>query len=385
MTAVRTDNAAAADSAGGYTSTALWEKIRYHPARFIFVVYVAFLLACVVAGILYRDQFGFIDERNIALLLRGMPVLGFITLGVGVLMIAGEYRDQFGFIDERNIALLLRGMPVLDLSVGGVYVVAPYVAGTLFHQGEWPLGLAFMVGLAAALIVGLMNGLATVKLNIPSFITTLGMMFLLRGFMRAISGAGASSSVDTKQASLYPGEFVENLLSGSVGVMQAQFLWFIGFAILAYLMLYRNRFGNHLFAVGGNREAAISIGINVGGVKIVAFMLCSFGAAISGILSAVTVNVVVPIQAYVGYEMQAIVACVIGGLFLFGGRGTILGIMFGSALIYTLENALVMMRADGSYHRVFIGAAVIIAVLVNTWMSRTRRLAPPDESSAGAA
>ena len=363
MTAVRTDNAAAADSAGGYTSTALWEKIRYHPARFIFVVYVAFLLACVVAGILYRDQFGFIDERNIALLLRGMPVLGFIALGVGVLMIAGEF----------------------DLSVGGVYVVAPYVAGTLFHQGEWPLGLAFMVGLAAALIVGLMNGLATVKLNIPSFITTLGMMFLLRGFMRAISGAGASSSVDTKQASLYPGEFVENLLSGSVGVMQAQFLWFIGFAILAYLMLYRNRFGNHLFAVGGNREAAISIGINVGGVKIVAFMLCSFGAAISGILSAVTVNVVVPIQAYVGYEMQAIVACVIGGLFLFGGRGTILGIMFGSALIYTLENALVMMRADGSYHRVFIGAAVIIAVLVNTWMSRTRRLAPPDESSAGAA
>ena len=358
MTAVRTDSEATA-IAGRYTPTAWWANVRHHPARFIVVVYAAFLLACIVAGILYGDQFGFITEGNISVLFRMIPVLGFIALGVGVLMIAGEF----------------------DLSVGGVYVVAPYVAGTLFHQMGWPLGLAFLIGLVVALIVGLINGLATVKLNIPSFITTLGMMFLLLGFMRAISSASEST---TKQVTLHPGEFVENLLSGSIGFMRAQFLWYVGFAILAYLLLNRHRLGNHFFAVGGNREAAISIGINVGRVKILAFMLCSLGAAISGILSAVTVNAVIPQQAYIGYELQAIVACVIGGLFLFGGRGTILGIMLGAALVYTLQNALIIMRADGGYHKVFVGAAVIVAVIVNTWIAR-RRLAIPQESDAAAA
>ena len=125
MTAVRTDTAAAA-RAGAYTSTALWEKIRYHPARFIFVVYVLFLLANVVAGFLYRDQFGFIDERNISLLFRMIPVLGFISLGVGMLMIAGEF----------------------DLSVGGVCMSSrPTWRAPYFTKVSGRLGLRSWLGL----------------------------------------------------------------------------------------------------------------------------------------------------------------------------------------------------------------------------------------------
>ena len=174
--------------------------------------------------------------------------------------------------------------------------------------------------LVRLVVIGIVNGVVTTRFKIPSFIATLGMMFLLRGFIRWVAGAGKGS--DAVQQFLYPGETFEAILTGrTFGPIHAQALWLIAFAIVIYVIMNRHRFGNHVFAVGGNRDAAIATGINANRVKIIAFIICSVLAATAGIFSATRINATIPRQTLLGLELQAIASCVIGGLFLFGGLG----------------------------------------------------------------
>ena len=155
-----------------------------------------------------------------------------------------------------------------------------------------------------------------------------------------------------------------------MGPVHAQLLWFVGFAVLAFLILNRHRLGNHMFAAGGNRGAAVAVGIDTERVKRTAFVLCSLCAAVAGVMAATRVNAVIPSQTLTGLELQAIAACVVGGVFLFGGRGTVLGICLGAALILTVDNLLILLRAPGIYLQGFVGAIVILAVIVNTWLAK---------------
>ena len=340
-------NAVADAAASRYVRQSAWTRFRRYPAANIVVLYGVFLLTLIVIGLVVPSEFRFLASGNLGVLFQTIPTLGILALGVGMLMICGEF----------------------DLSVAGVYTLAPYLMGLSLNEWNWPLWAAVLLALFVGLVVGVVNGLITTKLVIPSFIATLGMMFFLRGVVRFFSSDPKSSS--SEQVSIFPGETFEAVLTGQiVGPLHAQFLWFIFFAVLAYLFLNRHRLGNHFLSVGGNRDAAIAVGVNANQVKRIGFVICSVGAAIAGTISATRVNAIIPAQTLTGLELQAIAACVVGGVFLFGGRGTVLGICLGVALILTVDNLLILLRAPGVYLQGFVGAIVIIAVIVNAWFAR---------------
>jgi simple sugar transport system permease protein len=200
------------------------------------------------------------------------------------LMIAGEY----------------------DLSVGASFTLSALTMTNSFAAGM-PLPVAVAIGLMTGIVIGAINGLITLRARIPSFIVTLGMMMLLRGFILFSSG--------TQTRPFHPGPAFESLMTGSIGLVQVSFLWLLLVAFAGYLLMDRHRLGNHLYAVGGNRDAATAIGVNVPRVKLCAFIIAGGAAALSGIISTVRVSSVSPIQGQ-GLELQAIAACVIGGVSL---------------------------------------------------------------------
>ena len=336
---------AAAASRRGPVSTL--DRFRRYSAANIVVIYSVLLLVCIIADAAQAEKFPFLGELNLSVLLQQIPRLMILALGVGLLMICGEF----------------------DLSIGGVFVVAAFIMGSLVHDHAWPVPAAFFAALGSGFLVGTVNGLITTRFRIPSFIATLGMMFTMRGIVRWIAGSGSRSSIN--QQSLYPGELFEGILTGQIiGPIYAQLLWATLLAVGAYYLLNRHRFGNQLYAVGGNEQAAIAVGINADRVKLVAFMICSTMAALAGIVSATRINAVIPTQFLVAFELRAIAACVVGGLFLFGGRGTILGIVLGSALLATVEDVLALMRSPGEYFKAFIGVVLIVAVVFNTFIGK---------------
>ena len=324
----------------------VWERFRRYSAVNIIIVYAALFLGCVLAGFM-AENFPFLADGNLAILSQKLPRLMMLAMGVGLLMICGEF----------------------DLSVGAVFVLAPYLMGLAFHGGGWPLWAALVIALASGVAVGLINGLITTRLRVPSFIATLGMMFALRGVIRFVAGTGADKTVSKQE--WHPGETFEGVLTGSiVGPLHAQLPWVIGIALLASLLLNRHRLGNHFFAVGGNRDAAGNVGIDVVRTKITAFILCSSLAAVAGVFGATRVSGVLTETVLAGLELQAIAACVIGGVFLFGGRGTVIGMVLGAALIATVQDVLALARAPGEYFKFFIGAVTLVAMILNVLVAR---------------
>ena len=183
----------------------------------------------------------------------------------------------------------------------------------------------------------------------------------VRGLVRWVSG------MDTERFN--PGALFQSVTVGKLGVMQAQFVWFLGLALLAWYILRRTKLGNHIYASGGNKAAAIATGVNVDRVKLICFMLASTAATIAGVLSLTRVHSVTPAQG-LGVELKVIAMCVIGGLALMGGRGTIIGIFIGACLFYTVEDVLLLIRAPGHLLDLFIGCVIVVAVIMNTWAAR---------------
>ena len=319
-----------------------WSQLLRQPGVNILVVFVGLQILCVGYALVAPDNFPYLSSTNIGLILKAVPVLGIMALGVGLLMVAGEF----------------------DLSVGSVFGLTSYSMAELISAG-WPLWLALAATLLLGLAIGFVNGMVTVKFDIPSFVTTLGSMLVVRGMIRWIS-EGASQSFVT-------GEVFEKLLTGSVLGVQAQFIWFVGFAVAAGLILHRSKLGNHFYLVGGDVIAAIAVGVNVHRVKVIAFMLSALGATLSGIISATRIGTTSASQG-LGFELRVIAICVIGGIFLRGGRGGILGIFVGTVFLFTIEDVLLLLRFPGFFLDTFVGAVIVIAVIMNTWVSR-RRLA----------
>ena len=143
----------------------------------------------------------------------------------------------------------------------------------------------------------------------------------------------------------------------------ADFLWFVVLAIAFWALLQRNRIGNHIFAAGGNKQAATATGVRVDRTKLIAFSLAGACAALGGILSASQIGNIAPSTGDV-LPLQAIAACVIGGLALTGGRGTILGIVLGSALIYWISDVLLLIGAPGFYITAPVGILIIAAAAI---------------------
>ena len=311
------------------------DNIRSKPAGGILLLFCTIQIVAIIAGLLYPENFRYLNPANIAVLLKSMSALGIMAIGVGILMISGEF----------------------DLSVGTLYTFCAIVTATMVKEYALSPYLAMIIGIIVGIIAGLIHGNIVNGFTIPSFIVTLGAMLLWKGGTLLYHGA---KSLRYK----YESETYKTVLTGDIGVIDASFLWFIGVGIVFYFIVHHHKIGNHFFAVGGNPEAAIAIGINPKRVKLIAFSIAGGCAALSGVVAMSRVGSVQP-GGGLGLELEAIAACVIGGCALMGGRGSILGIMLGTALIYTIQDLLLLLRAPGFYFEMFVGGLIVLAVIIN--------------------
>ena len=308
------------------------------PAGAILLVFVALQIACILGALIYPDDFRYLSPQNLTILMKAVPVLGCLALGAGVLMIAGEF----------------------DLSIGSVYTFTAILMATLVGAGVSAF-IAAPAGIAVGMLIGLLNGHITLRFGLPSFIVTLGGLLFWRGAVLLYNGA--------VQVRFDPDEVFSALFSGTFLGINAAFIWIILFVIGFHFLAHRHRFGNHVFATGGNRGAAEAIGINTGRVKLIAFAIAGAMAAMAGILATARVGSVQPGQG-AGLELQAIAACVIGGLSLRGGRGSIAGIFLGVLLIHTITDVLLLLRAPGFYLDMFIATLIVLAAIFNQLIER---------------
>jgi ribose/xylose/arabinose/galactoside ABC-type transport system permease subunit len=247
-------------------------------------------------------------------------------------------------------AILAAGMSLviltggIDLSVGSVVGLAGVLsADVLFRGGSLPAGVA--AGILLGLAVGTVNGLAVTKLRVPPFIVTLAMMLLVRGAAYKYTDARTISGLPSSFAALSQGAL-------AAAIMAAVFA-------LAWLLLMRTAFGRHVYATGGNAEAAWLAGIRVHRVLLAVYALCGLCAGLAGVLVASRLNAGYP-KAGEFYELDAVTAVVVGGTSLFGGRGSIWGTLAGAFFIGILNNGLNLFHVE-TYDQLMVKGVVLLA------------------------
>lgn len=302
------------------------------------------LMVVLVIFFQIRSDYVFLSTNNIRGILGILPETALVAVGVTLLMICGEF----------------------DLSVGSVFALMPMTMAVLVVAGM-PFGLAILLALAMCALIGFLNGWITITFDIPSFITTLGMLFIARSLTVVVSGGFPPR--------IRPGEVPSWLFVGFVdegGLIRASVLWFLGIAIVIGLILSRTNFGNWVRATGGFMPAAQAMGIPTAKVKIACFMICSVLAGFAGMIQSLRLNSFLP-SIGEGMELQAVAAAVIGGTSLAGGIGSILGGLIGATLIRVIDNGMVMSQVDSNWFKFAVGALTIFAVIGNSWLRKRGR------------
>jgi simple sugar transport system permease protein len=302
---------------------------------------IAFVILILIF-VFFTPNHLFVDPRNLASMAKLIPDIGLVALGVGVLMICGEF----------------------DLSVVSTLPMCSYIFTLMLIGGVSPV-IAFLITLPVGATLGLINGLITVKTGMSSFITTLGTMMFWRGVVFAWSHMAPISI----QNYVPVGSFLNNLLTETIGFMPIQAIWLIFFTLVLGLILHFHKFGNWIYATGSNKEAARAMGVNTGMVKTICFMIVGTLCAFAAVMQSVRLGSFAATQG-IGFELKAIAAAVVGGTSLRGGVGNIVGIFLGALTIQILENGLILMRVPVFGVSTFIGAAVIIFVMLNSFFER---------------
>lgn len=285
----------------------------------------------------------FLTLENLLTVMRQISELGTITMGMTILIISKEF----------------------DLSVGSAFALISIIIATLVKGFGIPIWLAAPLGLAAGALMGLVNGLVTVKLHIPSFLTTISSMMVFRGLALIVSGGWPIGGL--------PSSAFYNVFGGRIaGVFPAPAIWFIVVAIISWFILHQTAFGYRCYATGSNTEAARLAGIKVDRIKITNFILTAVLTGFAGILYLSYLGSAAPTQG-MGLEMEAIASTVVGGTALFGGSGTILGAFLGTIIIGVVRNGLILMGATAYTQQTFLGLVIITAIIINVWTQRAGR------------
>jgi ribose/xylose/arabinose/galactoside ABC-type transport system permease subunit len=252
----------------------------------------------------------------------------------------------------------------IDLSIGSVLALAMMCAALLADQGAaWPL--VMLAPLVVGLFVGIINGLGLTRLHMPHpFIMTLGMMFVARGVTYLISDGRPITGMPAEVTWLGSG----NIELFGLHIPVSLVVVIITF-VIAWFFLQHLRTGRHIFALGGNPQAARVSGINVDGTLVIAYGLCGFMAGFAGLLLAGRTNSGFP-NAGEGDELVAISAVIIGGASFFGGRGTVLGVFAGVLVIGMLRNLLNLSNVQVFWQQVLIGVVIIAVVAFDVFRRR---------------
>ncbi len=307
---------------------------RFHPSWETLGLPIIVLVMTLAFAVLAPNFFAVSNAGNVA---RQVAVLGMVGAVQTVVIISGG----------------------IDLSVGSVLAVANVLMAMGLAQGSIPLGLVMALG--SGLAFGLMNGVLIGKTNLPPFIVTLGMLSVARGLALTITNGVPIFGLPETGFSWFG--------QGYVGPVPVPVLFMAATFVVMQILLTRTRFGTAVYAIGGNEQAAILAGIPTPRTKILIYMLSGFVAALGGVILTGRVNSGQPLLGE-GLELQSVAAVVIGGTYLFGGRGRLVGTLFGVMFIGILQNGLNLLGISTFVQQVVIGASIIAAVLLTVWRDR---------------
>jgi ribose/xylose/arabinose/galactoside ABC-type transport system permease subunit len=273
-----------------------------------------------------------------------------------------------------SLALLALGMFVvivtagIDLSVGSIMALAMVALAIANRDGvPWPLVL--LIGPAIGIVCGAVNGLGLTILKLPHpFIMTLGTLYIVRGITYLITAGAPVSGLAPQVRYLGQANYDFGIFTPPAGLPASLFLVVVC-AVLLWFFMNRTSVGRHIYAIGGNPQAARVSGIDVDRVLVYVYVICGFFAGLAGLLLAGRTNSGFP-NAGIGIELDAIAAVIIGGASFFGGRGTVLGVLSGVIIIGLLRNGLNINNVSAFWQMILIGVVIIMAVYLDVLRRR---------------
>jgi ribose transport system permease protein len=311
-----------------------------------------------------RSRLGRFSDLIVLLVVWGGLILLFGRLSSGFLSTA-----SLGAVANRIPALLLTatGMTLLmvtggiDLSVGSVLGLCGAIVGVAMVDFGWGLTGALVLSILLGCLIGGVNGLVSVKLRLPSFIVSLGMLEIARGL----------AFLATHSQTKYIGAAVEGIGTAIDGwVVSPAFVAALAVVALGQAMLSYTVLGRYLIAVGANREAASLSGVPVDRTRLWAHAILGALTGLAAVINCSRLGSADP-NAGVGFELSVIAAVVVGGTSLLGGRGSVVKSLLGVLIVATLEAGLVQIGATEPVKRVVTGAVIVIAVFADTWRRRS--------------
>lgn len=305
-----------------------------------FWVFVALLAICAVMSWVAPDAFA--TTENLYNITRNFAFVGIMALGMTVVIITGG----------------------IDLSVGSVMGLVAIVTGLVLQAG-YPWWLAFAAGLATGAGAGIVNGVLVAYVRLSSFVVTLGMLSIARSLAIVLSQNKMIYEFGPDAELVYA-------IGGGAMLGIANPVWLLlALTLLFAAVLNLTRWGRHVYAIGGNEQAARLTGVPVDRVKLQAYVVCAFMAALSSVMILGWQGSAINALGQ-GYELRVIASTVIGGANLMGGEGGAFGALIGAALIEVIRNALLMAGVDANWQGAFVGLFIILAVLLEKLRGRRR-------------
>jgi simple sugar transport system permease protein len=293
---------------------------------------------------------GFVSSRGTSSYLSVSAELAILAVPVALLMIGGEF----------------------DLSVGSTVGATGMLIAILSAQYGWNVWAAIVAALIFAVLIGMLNGYLVLRTGLPSFIVTLGTAYILlgatTGLTSLLTGLTVVNGVDKATGFSAAHALFATALGGGQQ-FPIEILWALVLVALATWLLLGTSFGNWIFGVGGDANAARNTGVPVTRVKILLFI----GTAVSACLLAI-IQVMAFTNADVlrgqGQEFYAIVAAVVGGVLLTGGYGSAIGAMFGALVFGIVEEGIVFAGVDANWYKAVVGVILLLAVLLNSYVRK---------------
>ena len=303
---------------------------------------LVFIFFAVVAG-----DSGFLNFRGVVSWLEVSAQLGILAVAAALLMIGGEF----------------------DLSIGSTVGAAGVIIAIPVAEYGWPVWAAILLAFAAAVLIGVVNGVVVNRTRLPSFIVTLASLFILRGLTvgatRLITGRTQVSGLgDAAEADPLARLFIGDLFGIPVSVY-----WWLAIAAVATWILLKTRSGNWIFGVGGDPEAARNTGVPVGRVRISLFVGTALAATLFAALQVLDFGSA-DVTRGGGKEFEAIIAAVIGGCLLTGGYGSAVGAVFGALIFGMVQQGIFFTGVNTDWFQVFLGVMLLVAVVFNNFIRR---------------
>ena len=304
-------------------------------------IIVAFLVLCVFLSVFPKTSGSFFTRQNIFNVLRQISTNLFLACGMTMVIILGG----------------------IDLSVGSIIALSGCISAGCVARYNLPLPIALLMGLLVGLLVGMFNGAVISKTTIPAFIVTLATMNIAKGLAYVYTG-GSPVRVVTKEWQF--------LGAGYVGIFPTPVEILVIVLIITAIIMNKTKMGRHMYAVGGNQQAAEFSGIKVEKVKFFVHAFSGLMAGLAGIVLASRMYSGQP-TAGDGAEMDAIAAVVVGGTSMAGGSGKIGGTIIGGLIIGVLNNGLNLLNVNSFWQYVVKGVVILLAVFLDYFRNKGKK------------